>query len=398
MLAAMQRRATLLALATLTAVTARPARTQARVAPTASEVRPRPLRFPADFGAHPATRTEWWYVTGVLMSGTSPTPTPTPMLAPAPAAGPLTVAPTPRFGFQVTFFRSRNAAAAEHPSRFAAGQLIFAHAALTDLAERRLRHDQRIARSGFGIAAADEGETHVLLRDWQLSRTGVASAPGTSTYRARVASDSAGFSLDLQFNTTQPLLLQGDAGYSRKGPSPEQASHYYSQPQLEAAGSIVVAGQRQEVHGRAWLDHEWSDSLLDPQAVGWDWIGMNLADGSALTAFRLRRADGSSVYAGGSFRAAGAPPRNFAPDEVRMQPGRTWSSARSRATYPVEWRIETPAGPFTVVALLDNQELDSRSSTGAIYWEGLSELRDGAGRVVGHGYLEMTGYAARLNL
>jgi predicted secreted hydrolase len=158
------------------------------------------------------------------------------------------------------------------------------------------------------------------------------------------------------------------------------------------------------VRGRAWLDHEWSDSLLDPQAVGWDWIGMNLADGSALTAFRLRRADGSSVYAGGSFRAAaaagatGVSARNFAPDEVRFTAGRAWASTSSRAVYPVEWLVETPAGNFTAKALLDNQELDSRASTGTIYWEGLSELRDSAGRVVGHGYLEMTGYSGRLSL
>ena len=49
-------------------------------------------------------------------------------------------------------------------------------------------------------------------------------------------------------------------------------------------------------------------------------------------------------------------------------------------------------------ALLDDQELDSRGSTGAVYWEGLSELLDDHGRRVGRGYLEMTGYAARLQL
>ena len=152
------------------------------------------------------------------------------------------------------------------------------------------------------------------------------------------------------------------------------------------------------MRGTAWLDHEWSDSLLDPQAVGWDWIGMNLHDGSALTAFRLRRADGSSLYAGGSFRAAAGSARSFGPDEVRMAPGHTWASPATRAVYPVQWRVETPAGTFTVRALLDAQELDSRASTGTVYWEGLSELRDENDRVVGHGYLEMTGYAGRIRL
>jgi predicted secreted hydrolase len=137
---------------------------------------------------------------------------------------------------------------------------------------------------------------------------------------------------------------------------------------------------------------------MDPQAVGWDWIGMNLDDGGALTAFRLRRADGTALWAGGSHRPRGGTVRDFGPDEVTFTPGRRWSSAASRATYPVEWTVATPAGRFGVHALLDAQELDSRASTGTVYWEGLSELFDASGRRVGSGYLEMTGYAGRLRL
>jgi len=333
---------------------------------------PRPLKWPVDFGAHPEARTEWWYITGSLEAGAR------------------------LWGFQVTFFRSATGLAAANTSRFAATELVFAHAALTDLEQKRLRHDQRIARSGFGVAEAGRGETQVLLRDWHLSRE--SGAPERSRYRTRIASDSGGFAFDLQFDATQPVLVQGIDGLSQKGPRPEQTSRYYSEPQLAAQGTLTLDGKPVAVRGRAWLDHEWSDSLLDPPAVGWDWIGMNLDDGGALTAFRVRRADGSSVYAGGSFRAPGKSTRNFGADEVRFVPGRVWESPSSRARYPVEWRVETPAGTFTVKALLDNQELDSRGSTGAIYWEGLSELFDASGRRVGRGYLELTGYAAALRL
>jgi predicted secreted hydrolase len=83
---------------------------------------------------------------------------------------------------------------------------------------------------------------------------------------------------------------------------------------------------------------------------------------------------------------------------VAFTPGRLWNSPTSRARYPVQWRVATPVGTFSVSALLDNQELDSRGSTGAIYWEGLSDLLDDGGRRVGSGYLEMTGYAAALRL
>jgi predicted secreted hydrolase len=138
--------------------------------------------------------------------------------------------------------------------------------------------------------------------------------------------------------------------------------------------------------------------MLHPQAIGWDWIGMNLFDGSALTAFVLRRADGSALWAGGSFRAAGGAVQAFASDKVQFLPGRTWRSAATQATYPMQWQVQTPAGGFSVRALLDAQELSGSQSTGGVYWEGVSELLDATGQRVGLGYLEMTGYAAPIKL
>ncbi len=330
-----------------------------------------PLAFPADFGAHPDVRTEWWYATGAIEEADR------------------------LWGFQITFFRVTTEVAPDHPSRFAASQLLFAHAALTDIAAGRLRHDQRIARSGFGIAEAATGDTRVGVRGWSLERTGAFDA---GRYHAQLPPAAAGFGFDLDLRTTQPILLQGIAGLSRKGPRPESSSRYYSQPQLAVDGTLMLDGRSHAVRGRAWIDHEWSDAFLDAEAVGWDWIGMNLTDGSALTAFRLRRRDGSALWAGGSFRAPQGEARNFRADEVRFAPGRLWNSAASKATYPVEWSVETPVGRYAVRALLDNQELDSRASTGSVYWEGLSDLLDAGGARLGRGYLEMTGYAGRLAL
>jgi predicted secreted hydrolase len=347
-------------------------------APAPRGVGPRPLVFPVDFGAHPDTRIEWWYVTGWL--GT---------------------AEQPRYGFQITFFRSRTDVDARHSSAFAATQLLFAHAALSDVGQRHQRHDQRIARAGFGLAQADEGDTEARLRDWLLQRQpGAGPADVSSLYRARLhggnqGGNSTAWQLDLQLATTQPLLLQGAAGYSRKGPQPDQASHYYSQPQLAVAARLQIDGQSLDLSGRAWLDHEWSNSLLDPAAVGWDWIGINLFDGRALTAFRLRRADGSTLWAGGSLRGAAGAARSFTPAEVQFSPEQRWTSPATAASYPVQWQIDSPAGRHRVRALFEAQELDSRASTGTVYWEGLSELLDEQGRRIGLGYLEMTGYAGR---
>ena len=248
-----------------------------------------------------------------------------------------------------------------------------------------------------GVADAALGDTRLRLRDWRLEREPTAdAAPGR--YRAGMTSRSAGFGFELTLATDTAPLLQGDAGLSHKGPLPGQTSRYYSRPQLETHGTVQLDGKTLAVAGRAWLDHEWSDSFLPAGSVGWDWIGINLDDGGALTAFRLRRADGSSLYAGGSHRNATGVLRVFASDEVRFEPQRRWRSAASGASYPVEWSVETPAGRHRVHALLDAQELDSRSGTGAVYWEGLSELLEANGKRVGRGYLEMTGYAGSLRI
>ena len=326
---------------------------------------PLTLRFPRDYGAHPQLRTEWWYVTGQALSGGR------------------------EFGFQVTFFRTRVDATQAMTSGFAAKQLVFAHAAVTDVRGRKLRHDQRIAREGFGVVGASQDDTAIRLRDWSLRRE-------NGAYVAHVP--AAGFALALHCAPTQPLLLQGRQGLSRKGPQEQQASYYYSEPQLAVSGTITLQGEALAVTGKAWMDHEWSEDSLDAQAQGWDWIGMNLDDGSALTAFRLRTKDGTALWDGGSFRAAGGETYNFSRGEVTFSPQRTWKSALSQASYPVEWIVRTPADFYTVRAVVDDQELDSRASTGAIYWEGLAHLFDSNGKRVGQGYLEMTGYSQRLRL
>lgn len=350
----------------------------ARSAPATARVEPpviRPtdvLRFPQDFGAHPAFHTEWWYLTGTLQTVSEPARS---------------------YGFQITFFRSRVDANAASQSRFAARQLVFAHTALSDIGQGRLLHDQRIAREGFGLVEAAQGDTRITLRDWTLQRQGPVTQ---SLYTSHIAARD--FKLDLRFAQTQPVLLQGEAGYSRKGPHPEQASHYYSQPQLAVQGQIQLQQGPLQVKGKAWLDHEWSESLLDKEAVGWDWIGMNLHDGSALTAFRLRRADGSTLWSGGSLRRPGEAARSLKPEEVRFTPGKTWLSPATAARYPISWMVDVVGTRFEVRARMDKQELDSRQSTGGVYWEGLSDLLDAQGRVIGSGYLEMTGYVSPMSL
>lgn len=323
------------------------------------------IAFPQDEGSHPEFRTEWWYVTGWT-----------------------TDAEGNQRGFQVTFFRHRTELEAGNPSRFAARQLLFAHAAVSDPATGRLLHDERAARAGFDLAEAREGRTSLVLEDWSLDQEG-------DVHRARIP--AAGFALELDFRRTQPPLLQGAAGFSQKGPDPQSASHYYSLPQLEVTGRIRLKGSNLAVSGTAWFDHEWSSTLMDEAAQGWDWLGINLDDGGALMAFRMRDRTGGEHWAAGSVRDSSGT-RMFSRDEIDWEPARHWRSPRTGIEYPVAWDVRVGERTFLVRPLFDDQESDARRSTGTIYWEGAVELLDETGRVVGRGYLELTGYGSRLRL
>lgn len=335
--------------------------------PRLAEVVPgRALSFPRDFGAHPDFRTEWWYATGWLRTPDGKS-----------------------IGFQVTFFRSATDHDADNPSRFAPKQLVIAHAALSDPAVGRLLHDQKSARAGFGHAWAREGDTDVRLGSWSFVRS------GDGSYQANIEGREFAFRLTLA--PTQPLMLQGEAGYSRKGPQPGQSSYYYSEPHLRVSGSVTREGEVQEVSGNAWLDHEWSTTVLDPDATGWDWTGINLDDGSALVAFRIRSKQGGTLWAHAKLRRPDGSTRSFGPGEVTFTPLRQWRSARTGATYPVALRIDTGETAWTLQPLQDDQELDSRQSTGAVYWEGAVTVeRDG--KPAGRGYLELTGYLKAMKL
>jgi predicted secreted hydrolase len=317
------------------------------------------LQFPRDYGAHPGYRTEWWYVTGWLTTDDGK---------------PL--------GFQVTFFRSRMNVDDANPSSFAPRHIVFAHAAISDPANGRLLHDQRSARAGFGLAEAHEGNTAVHIDDWNMQRS-------DDKYTTHIRSSE--FAMDLVFAPTQSVMPQGERGYSRKGPAGAQASYYYSEPHLQVRGTVTRRGTAQSVRGTAWLDHEWSSSYLSEDASGWDWTGINLDDGGALMLFQIRGKNGERYWAGGTLRGADGSIKVFAPDDIGFAALRKWRSPRTGTEYPVGMRVRAAALSMDLQPLLDDQELDSRASTGAVYWEGAVEAKQN-GNIIGRGYLELTGY------
>lgn len=344
-----------------------------------SEVRPdHVLSFPADLGAHPDFRTEWWYITGWTTDESGADR-----------------------GFQLTFFRVRTGIGEASISRFAPTQLVLAHAAIADPSIGRLRHAERVERAYSPLVGAERGATKAWVRDWSVEW-------GGDRYVARVAAED--FSFALEFVPTTAPVLNGRGGYSQKSADPQHSSFYYSRPQLAVSGTLRIDGVTARVAGSAWLDHEWSSQLMPEGARGWDWLGINLHDGGSLMAFRMRDAAGQSMWSAFTLVAGKTERRAQGTDAVRFTPLRTWRSSRSGADYPVEWELalDDPLHAIPrrlrVVPLMDDQELDGTRSTGAIYWEGAVRVMevpidvDAPMHEIGRGYLEMTGYANRPQL
>jgi predicted secreted hydrolase len=329
------------------------------------------IELPRDEGSHPQFRTEWWYVTGWLET--------------------LQGDPV---GFQITFFRTRPGTQEDNPSRFAVKQVLFAHAALSDPRRGKLLRGERAAREGFGLAYAQTGQLDVAIDDWSLRRMDDADAKAARYRAVAVAPD---FSMDLQLRAESPPVLHGKRGYSQKGPEAHSASYYYSRPGLEVEGSVRTVDGTQRVRGHAWLDHEWSTSFLDSQAQGWDWMGVNLDDGTALMASRMRDTSGMQRWAFATRRSAQLNVQTFTPDQIEWQPLRRWRSPRTGIEYPVEWSVRVGDQIIRLRPLMDDQESDTRASTGIIYWEGAVTAFDEQDRAIGRGYLELTGYGERLS-
>lgn len=323
--------------------------------------RPRAFVFPRDHGPHPDYRNEWWYFTGNLD---------------APDGR--------RFGFQATFFRiGLEASAPARSSAWATSQAWMAHLALSDAATGNHRGVERFARGAAGLAGATTEPLRVWLEDWTLS-----SDDGGATWRLDAAADD--FRLDLTLRAERPVVLQGDAGLSRKSTEPGNASYYYSVPRLATRGTVTIDGAGHAVTGLSWLDREWSTSALGADQAGWDWLALQLADGRDLMYYRLRRKDGgvdgtsrgSLVDVDGRRTELGA--------DLPLQPARWWTAADGRR-FPVEWDLALPDEPrrLRVVAAFDDQYM----TLAVRYWEGMVDVRDRAtGEPLGRGYLEMTGY------
>jgi len=352
-------------------------------APTPQAVAdPIPVVLPRDDGPHDRL-TEWWYDTGHLRA-----------------------ADGRRFGFEYVIFRAERGA---FPTSWAS------HLAITDETGDRFVYAQRLEvgpsvdRSPRGADGEPTG--------FDLSLTGLdpanpatagrpawtmTGAGGTDRLTAMTAPDEAaaagspgGFGLDLILAAAKPPALHDHDGWIDFGAA--GSSYYYSRTAMAARGSLTLDGERLTVEGQVWFDHQWGD-FISIGGGGWDWFAVNLDDGTDLTLSLVRDADGAYPLVYGTLVDRDGTVHHLDRDAFSVEVTGRWTSPATGADYPAGWRVSIPGERLSIqlTPTVADQELDTRATTGVVYWEGSQVVRaDRGGEPMGgEAYVELTGYAA----
>ncbi len=326
--------------------------------------------FPRDHGPHFDFQTEWWYYTGNLQ-----------------AAG------GERFGYQLTFFRrGLTPGAPADPTSLTTNQIYFAHFAISDVANATHRGVERFSRGAGGLAGASGEPFRVWLEDWS---TEALNADGSAV---RLTARDPDLKLDLTLRAVKPIVAHGERGLSAKSTEPGNASYYLSFTRMTTEGTLSLAGRTVNVNGESWFDHEWSTSVLGPNAVGWDWFSLQLSDGRELMLYLVRLNDGGvEAVSGGTLVERDGSPTPVKLGQFSIEPsGSTWPSPITQAVYPLGWRVRVPSAAIelTVEPFFPAQEMQLSFN----YWEGAVRVSGFSnGRpVTGQGYVELTGYGGSL--
>jgi predicted secreted hydrolase len=335
--------------------------------------KPWPWQFPRDHGQHPEYQTEWWYFTGNLRAENGR-----------------------RFGYELTFFRQAlTPSLLPRPSAWAFRDAYVAHFAITDVEQGRFHYDQKTARGALKLAGADSAGLAVHLGDW-FARHKTLAANGDDNEKIHLRAVSSFGQIDLILQSLRPPVFHGDRGLLPNSALPGDAAYYYSLTSLQTEGTLEVSGESLRVQGSSWMDHEFFTPVANPQIIGWDWLSLHLSDSTAVMLANLRRVGGAnSPFSAGTFIHRDGATQALSSRDFALVPQAWWTSPASGGKYPVEWEIKFLDYRLRLTTPVKNQELDTRRTTGKIYWEGYVEIvgKKGQHAIRGEGYLEMTGYA-----
>jgi predicted secreted hydrolase len=310
---------------------------------------PIPIEFPRDDGPHDSG-IEWWYFTGHLFTDDDA-----------------------RYGFEYVIFRARDGNLEGYVSHFA----------VTDNARARFRYDQRLL--GAPGVRGDAAPLDLDVNGWTMrGGDGVFS----------LAADMTDYAITIEAATTKPAALHDGDGYIDYGNG--TSSYYYSWTRLDVSGEIDTGSGWEPVTGTVWMDHQWGD-FATYQDGGWDWFAVQLADGTDVMLYLIRDAAGEALRVDGSIVAPDGELTVLGAGDFTVTTTGEWTSPATDTTYPSGWVLDIPghALTMTVTPTLAEQELDTRQTTGVIYWEGEASVEGSylGEPIAGLGYVELTGYA-----
>ncbi|WP_414828083.1 lipocalin-like domain-containing protein [Alteromonas sp. H39] len=310
-----------------------------------------PLQFPRDHGEHYAHQLEWWYLTFVLEDENE----------------------TP-YAAQFTLFRFLGN---DSNSSWSSGQLYMAHGAL----HSRHHHafSERFARGKVGNAGVTTAPFSAFLDDWAWQSQSAELFPSTLTMTLHRSA-----SLVLNMESTGPLVLHGDDGYSEKSADGNFRSYYYSQPFINVSGELTLNDKRVAVSGNGWFDHEWTSELANDNALGWDWFSLHLDNGDKVMAFRMH-VDKQAPHITGTYITKQGNARTLPASAFTLLPETTTKLGDKQL--PLHWRMTIPKEGIDVS--LRPFKTDQLNRGRFSYYEGRIEI---SGSHTGAGFMELTGY------
>jgi predicted secreted hydrolase len=206
--------------------------------------------------------------------------------------------------------------------------------------------------------------------------------------------------VDLSFAATKPAMAVGGTGET--GLTSPSDMHYFSLTRCQATGRVDTGkGYEQVTSGSGWIDHQWGSSWT-AENDGWDWWGIQLADGTDILVFRHRDlATGKTFFPLATFMDKDGNQTVTHKIVFTQLPGATWKSPATGNRYPLHWALSFPEKrlKLDVAAAAESQEMPIFGPIGAI-WEGACNVdaawsSGGATKhVPGGAYMELVGYGS----
>ncbi|MEE3222293.1 MAG: lipocalin-like domain-containing protein [Pseudomonadota bacterium] len=384
------------------------------------------VELPRDHMSHPDFQLEWWYLTFVLSAEDGQ-----------------------EFGLQYTLFRfntelnapqstkanAENSAEVNANNHIAKnwsdGQQWMGHASLHTAEQHYF--EERFASGGVGNAYVNQQPFTTVIDDWVWKaaqakvQTGAESKamfpsvlkvafgqssthhpvkingkiPATAADSLSELNDTPGVSavkVSLNLDTYGPFIKQGDNGYSKKTQDERLRSYYYSQPFINAKGTLNIEGNSVRVTGKGWFDHEWTSHLANSEAMGWDWFSLHLDDGNKLMAFRMHamnenmknsKSKYSEIFTTASYIAKNGTKETIEQANVSITPTayETINEGGVARAVPTIWRIQIPIKDIDVTTSPFKKGQWNHSLFP--YYEGRVDIK---GSHSGSGFMELTGY------